>query len=347
MLPYPLLLALLFPLISFSQNPRVLHYSETSGFDHQTRANSLAMFQSFPMLDVVSDNTGASFDSLSSLLKYDLIVFANTSGSWLLDSTQRSHFERYMEAGGNLMGIHAATDTYRHTTANGPNTGVWDFYAEAIGGSVQTSPNHLAGTPRYAMGHMNIHPSLSGLPSPWSKHEEYYYWERGYLDSSIKVILKVEETIGPNNQVNSYDSARAVSWYKVSDRGSNIFYTSLGHANSSYTSDTLFQKHIWQATQWCMTPHYPSSISSDVIGEHVALVYPNPARDAIMISFGHHAALPTSIQILNAQGRIEKTVEEIDVHGVQVNTSKLFPGLYFVVIIFKDNSKLVKKLVIR
>ena len=341
-----IILVCLLPLISLGQNARLLHYTETSGFDHNTRANSLAMFQSFPNLEVVSDNSGAGFDTLSSLLNFDVIVFSNTSGSNLLDSIQRSHFEQYMLAGGNLIGIHAASDTYRHSTANGGNTGAWDFYAESLGGSVQTNPNHVSGTPRYDIRQINPHPSIFGFPSTWSKNEEYYYWENGFLDNNIQVILEVEETTGPNNQVNSYDSARAVSWYKVSAAGSKIFYTSLGHANSNFTSDTLFQKHIWQATQWCVSQN-PASSQHEIDSHNLVQVYPNPASDDVLIQFDNHTPLPPSFYIKNAQGQLEKIVENIDFNEVRVNTRGLASGVYFIEIIFRDNRRLVKKLVIR
>ena len=261
-----------------AQNANILHYSETSGYDHNTRANSLAMFQTFPNVTVVNDETGASFDTLSYLLTFDLIVFSNTSGNAILDSLQRHNFEAYMQNGGNLLGIHAATDTYRHSTANGNNTGVWDFYAKTIGGSVQQSPNHVAGTPLYSIYKLNQHFTVAGLPDPWAKNEEYYYWENGYLDSANQVVLNVEETVGPNGQVNSYDSTRAVSWYKTTANGNSIFYTSLGHGNSNFTTDSLFIQHIGQATDWCLSRF----VGLDENAEHLRVkLFPNPANEYV------------------------------------------------------------------
>ena len=48
-----------------------------------------------------------------------------------------------MNNGGGYLGIHAASDTYRHSTANGSSTGTWDWYAEMAGASVQEGPNRL------------------------------------------------------------------------------------------------------------------------------------------------------------------------------------------------------------
>ena len=125
------------PLVDGQQ---ILHYTETSGFDHQTRAQSLAMFQDIAAqhgLTVVDDQDGSSFDDLAVLQQFAVVVFSNTSGDAILDPQQRANFEAYINGGGSYLGIHAASDTYRHSTANGGNTGTWDFYAELVGASVQ------------------------------------------------------------------------------------------------------------------------------------------------------------------------------------------------------------------
>lgn len=88
---------------AFGQNYKVLHYTETSSFDHRTRGNSFRMFNSFSGLSIIHDSTGHQFDTLSKLNTFDLIVFSNTSGSNILDSAQRSHFEQYMLNGGALL----------------------------------------------------------------------------------------------------------------------------------------------------------------------------------------------------------------------------------------------------
>lgn len=244
----------LFPICVFAQ-PKILHYTETSGFDHNTRTLSLAMFQVFATehnLQVDDDQTGDAFNSMANLQQYEVVVFSNTSGNAILDATQRANFEAYIAGGGSYLGIHAATDTYRHSTANGNNTGTWDFYAELVGASVQENPNHVSGTPSYTMTHFGSHPSLDNIPSPWTKNEEYYYWESGYFGNSNTVVLEVEETVGPNNQVNSYDSTRPMSWYRTLPNGGKMFYTALGHAASNYSNDNNLIAHIEDALLWIL-----------------------------------------------------------------------------------------------
>ena len=79
--------------------------------------------------------------------QYGAILLRNTCGSAILDADQRANFENWLANGGHVQGIHAASGTYRHSTANGSSTGVRDYYAEPIGASVQENPNPVIGAP--------------------------------------------------------------------------------------------------------------------------------------------------------------------------------------------------------
>lgn len=234
-----------------TQTKRLLLYTETGGFDHKTRTAAESMFSQLGnthQFTVLHDEDGSTFNSLDSLKTYSIVVFCNTSGDNILSTTQQQNFQAYMNDGGAYLGIHAASDTYRHSSANGPNTGTWDWYAEMMGGSVQNSPNHTVNNFSGTMDHEGTHPSIMGLPNPWEKDEEYYYWENGYLKVDIQSVLTVRSTGG-----DSYDAARPMSWYLTSTPDGNparIFYTALGHNASNFTNDTDFIKHIEQATVW-------------------------------------------------------------------------------------------------
>lgn len=266
---------------AFGQN--ILHFTETSGFDHGTRDVSLAMFQAIASehgFNVVSDNDGMTFSDLALLQQFDAIIFSNTSGATLFDADQRANFEAYIASGGSVMGIHAASDTYRHSTANGNNTGAWDFYAELVGASVQENPNHVDGTPLYDLSHIGTHASTANLPDPWSKNEEYYYWEGGYYREDNIPVLEVEETVGPNGEVNSYDAPRPMSWYRELPEGGRVFYTALGHAGSNFTDDVLFRRHVEDALIWLVEAdngiHLPTTPSG-------ATAWPMPSAGSIHV----------------------------------------------------------------
>ncbi|MFN3876000.1 MAG: ThuA domain-containing protein, partial [Flavobacteriales bacterium] len=121
--------ALLIPLgLSAAGAPaqqRVLHFTRTSGYDHQTRGVSFAMFQGIAQelgATVDDDQSGDPFSDAAILAAYDVIVFSNTSGNAILNPQQRSNFEDWVAGRCRVLGIHAASDTYRHSTANGGGT---------------------------------------------------------------------------------------------------------------------------------------------------------------------------------------------------------------------------------
>lgn len=320
------LAALLASTALFAQ-PRVLHFTRTSGYDHGTREVSNAMFQSIgaEINALVDDDQSASpFSDPAVLAQYAVIVFSNTSGNAILDAQQRANFEQWVANGGSVMGIHAASDTYRHSSANGNNTGTWDFYSELIGASVQENPNHVAGTPAYTMQHVGLHASTANLPDPWVKDEEYYYWEGGYFGTDNTEALRVEETIGPNGQVNSYDAERPMSWFRILPNGSRVFYTALGHAQSNYTSDMLFRTHIRDAMVWLLgdaTNMRESSTAS-------VRIWPNPSEGQVHV-LSTSRSWESPIVLRDASGR---ELSQIIARGnrATLNLSQLEDGMYFI-----------------
>jgi type 1 glutamine amidotransferase len=304
----------------------ILHFSATSGFDHGTRSVSLAMFEGIALelgLNVIDAPNGASFPDAVALAEIHAIVFSNTSGNTILTAQQRTDMESWVVNGGHVLGIHAASDTYRHSTAIGNNTGAWDFYAELIGASVQENPNHVNGTPPYEMMHIGTHASTAALPDPWLKEEEYYYWEGGYFGPDNTVVLQVEETIGPNGQVNSYDAPRAMSWYRELPNGSRVFYTALGHAGSSFTDDALFRQHMMDALRWLLDATIGTPTIHGVADVHV---YPTTTSDVLFMEFATYRSGST-IRVTDTSGR---TVLEAGLTGkrMELPVSGLAPGSY-------------------
>ncbi len=308
--------------------PRVLHFTRTSGFDHGTRSVSYAMFQGIAQelgATVDDDQSGDPFSDPVALSQYAVIIFSNTSGNAILNPQQQANFEAWVANGGQVLGIHAASDTYRHSTANGNNTGTWDFYAELIGASVQEAPNHVNGTPEYSMSHIGVHASTANLPEPWVKNEEYYYWENGYYGPDNMEVLRVEETVGPNGQVNSYDAPRPMSWHRSLPNGSRVFYTALGHAQSNFTSDLLFRAHIRDALVWLLEGSTDISAPSITSGFHA---YPNPASDVLtMLTDAAWTGMP--VQVMDTTGRV---VLQATISGgsTTVSVNSLSEGTYVI-----------------
>nr|WP_299071219.1 ThuA domain-containing protein [uncultured Allomuricauda sp.] len=231
-----------------SASIKVLLFTKTSGFDHNTREESETMVQAIADqlgFEITVDNTGSEFDSAGNLNNYDVIFFTNTSGD-MLNASQRSNVESYAAQGGNFISNHAASDAYGHSTASsvsGNGKGVWDWYAENVTGcSVRNSPNHTSSGFGATVSIQNGNTELTnGISFPWSDNEEWYYWEDGYIDSSFTELLRVSDTGS-----NSYDDARMTAHYWNRADGGKSFYTSMGHAKGKY-SDTEFVQLLTNA----------------------------------------------------------------------------------------------------
>jgi len=220
----------------------VLHFTKTNGYDHSTRSQSKNMFE-----DIGADNNftifdtqdASVFDDQTALNAYSVVIFSNTSGSNLLSQSQKDNFEAYIAQGGSFIGIHAASDTYR--------TG-WPFYNNLLGAIVQTSPNHTSSNHTNFMDHHSDHEVLDGLPDPWEKTEEYYYWDLNggmIQEDSIGTLLKVRKTGS-----NVYDRERPITWLKTFPSGTRSFYTALGHGSNNYSSDDNFRQLMTNAVCW-------------------------------------------------------------------------------------------------
>jgi type 1 glutamine amidotransferase len=229
----------------------LIHYTETTGYNHGTAAVSLALFQEIGQEQgfvVLQDGDGSLFNK-ATLSQAKVVVFSNTSGNSGLTLEQRGALEWFVDTlGRHLLGIHAASDTYRHSTANGGNQGSWDWYAETLGGSVQTGPNHTSSSHVDTIFLVQEHPAADNIDFPWIKEEEYYYWENGYLNPDIQTIMEVGET-GDN----SYDEQRPVAWFRTNPQGAKVFYTSLGHKQGNFTGNfPEFEQLLSDAVAWLL-----------------------------------------------------------------------------------------------
>src|SRR5437879_3625989 len=91
--------------------PKVLVFTKTAGFHHASIPLGVAAIIKLGSennfdVDTTSDDTKIVE---SNLKKYSAVVFLSTTGP-LLTANERNDFERYIQAGGGYVGIHAAAD---------------------------------------------------------------------------------------------------------------------------------------------------------------------------------------------------------------------------------------------
>ncbi|MDB5240169.1 MAG: hypothetical protein JWP57_794, partial [Spirosoma sp.] len=91
---------------------RVLVFSKTKGWKHTSIPFGNVAIQKLGRENNfrVDTTKNADYFNDDSLRHYQAVVFLSTTGN-VLNPVQQAAFERYIQAGGGYMGIHAAADT--------------------------------------------------------------------------------------------------------------------------------------------------------------------------------------------------------------------------------------------
>jgi cytochrome c len=214
--------------------PSVLVFSRTGGFRHDsipaglTALTELAEQHGFGL---AATEDKAQFTD-ENLARFAAVVFLSTTGE-VLDAPHEAAFERYIAAGHGYVGIHAASDC-EYT---------WPFYGALVGAYLA---GHSLVVPASVKPESVTHASLTGLPSPWLRTDEWYGF-RSNPRSQVTVLLTVDETsYEPGQGLMGAD--HPVAWYH-SYQGGRAFYTALGHTAETFR-EPEFLVHLLGGVQW-------------------------------------------------------------------------------------------------
>ncbi|MBC8034507.1 MAG: ThuA domain-containing protein [Chitinophagaceae bacterium] len=205
--------------------PRVLIFTKTAGFHHSsipTGIKALVKLGKENNFDA-DTTTNAAYFTEDNLKKYAAVIFLNTTGN-VLDSYQEADFERYIQAGGGYVGIHAATDTEYD----------WGWYGRLAGAYFVSHPAQQEAV-------LNIvdknHVSTSHLPSEWKRKDEWYNFKQIGKDLNFLITIDEKSYTGGKN-----GETHPMAWYHDFD-GGRAWYTELGHTEESY-ADSNYLKHV-------------------------------------------------------------------------------------------------------
>lgn len=213
--------------------PRILVFSKTAQFRHSSIETGKAAILKLGAENgfIVDTTENADFFTESQLQQYAAVVFLNTTGD-VLDYPQQAHFERYIQAGGGFVGVHAATDTEYD----------WPWYNQLVGA-------YFKGHPKVQTATLNrvdqAHRSTAFLEKTWSKKDEWYNFKN--INPAINVLLTIDESSyeGGTNGDN-----HPMAWYHDYD-GGRAFYTGLGHTEETY-EEPLFLQHLLGGIQYAI-----------------------------------------------------------------------------------------------
>ena len=216
-----------------SSKPTVLVFFKTGGYYHESIPTGVKAIQDLGDKNGfnVDTTTNANMFAEDSLKKYAALVFLSSTGD-ILSGNQEIAVERYMQAGGGFVGIHAATDAEYD----------WSWYVKMIGASFKSHPANQEAT--LIINDKN-HPSTDSLPATWTRTDEWYNFKN--LNPDVKVLISIDEK---SYQGGENGDKHPMAWYHNFD-GGRVFYTELGHTNESF-SEPLYLKHILGGIQYAM-----------------------------------------------------------------------------------------------
>jgi cytochrome c len=205
--------------------PRILVFTKTAGYYHTSIPKGVAAIQKLGSENnfVVDSTRNAAYFNQDSLKNYAAVIFLSTTMN-VLNADQQVAFERYIQAGGGYVGVHAAADTEYD----------WPWYNKLAGAQFLSHPHQ-----QKAMIDVldSTNAATSFLPRRWEHFDELYNYKN--INPDIKVLATLDESTyeGGANGDN-----HPIIWYHDFD-GGRSFYMGLGHTDESYI-DPLFLRSL-------------------------------------------------------------------------------------------------------
>lgn len=221
----------------------VLVFSKTAAFRHQSieagkkALEKMAKEKGFG----VNFTEDAGQFTEANLKKFNAVIFLNTTGD-ILNNEQQSSFERYIQAGGGYVGIHAATDTEYD----------WPWYNKLAGAWFldHPMPNNVQKGKFYVTKKNEL---TAGMPDEFERSDEFYSFKD--ISPKINVVVKIDEksyTGGKNG------ADHPISWFQEFD-GGRSFYTAMGHTDETF-SEPLFLNHLWAGIKYASGGETPKPL---------------------------------------------------------------------------------------
>jgi type 1 glutamine amidotransferase len=226
---------------------RVLVYTrntvtEKSSYIHDNIADSVEALHKIGAANgfAVDATDDPAVFTRANLKRYKAIVFSNTHNQAFTTDGQRQAFQYFVQHGGGLVGLHAATTSERE----------WPFFVSAMGGKFVRHPKLQKFVVRVVDPK---HPATRGMPASFEWEDECYFHDS--LAPGLHPLLVTDPTALNDADSGKYPDSLVgkmipLAWTITTD-GRRVFYTALGHQKEHY-SDPFFVKHIQGGLLWAM-----------------------------------------------------------------------------------------------
>jgi len=167
----------------------------------------------------------------------------------VLDESGIQALQNWVNAGGNFVGIHAASDAMRNTT----------FWQNELGAHFRDHPALQNAT----ITVLNAsHPSTSMLPARWAVQDEMYHFKSDPRAVGAVVLLSADTSTFTDTTAADPEEGtpNPKAWYQERGAGADSnasgpigrsWYTSLGHLNETW-QDSTFMAHVMGGITWAL-----------------------------------------------------------------------------------------------
>ena len=169
--------------LAVNREKKVLVFSKTEGFRHSSIEPGIQAIIKLGQQNGFRVDTTENAENFNeeNLQQYGAIIFLNTTMN-VLNSYQEADFERYIQAGGGYVGIHAAADTEYN----------WKWYGKLVGAYFNGHPNN----PNVRNAEIQVldksHSATSMLDDIWQRDDEWYNYKS--INPDINVLMNLDES---------------------------------------------------------------------------------------------------------------------------------------------------------
>jgi glucose/arabinose dehydrogenase len=287
-----------------------LLFTQTQGFRHPSIEDAVAFFTSLAPeeeINVVHTEDSSIFTD-EGLSRFDVVIFANTTGD-VLDDSQQGALQRFIRSGKGYVGAHSAADTEHQ----------WPWYGELVGAYFISHP--LLPVEVEVTTEDDTHPSTQHLPATFLFTDEIYNFDRNpRRDHAILLTIDEEGFIFPNFPGGpSMGDDHPIAWFKEFE-GGRSFYTNLGHRPETW-QDPLFQQHLLEGIRWAAAPiHYSRVILTTVPANPMEIAVAGDGRVFYIERTGElRIWLPDTGRVIEAGGLPVDTTAENGLLGLALD----------------------------
>ncbi|RYZ05395.1 MAG: ThuA domain-containing protein [Myxococcales bacterium] len=230
---------------------KMLVYEETKGYPHPSIGAGNDMLKAMGAANdfevVLSDGeqTAVMNDpqiTAADLEPFDMVFFMNPTGDVFgaKDSPERDIFKTWLKNKKSFAGVHSATDTEY----------AFPWYEDLVGEIYSGHTNeNLPSASVNIEESMKNHPTMVGLPSPWTRNEEWYRFTKGRVTGTLPGFQVLLRFGGPTPSQGPA-VGQPISWIRCWE-GVRSFYTAMGHDKSAF-NEANFKKHVLQGVLWAV-----------------------------------------------------------------------------------------------